>query len=50
MHGGTNPGAPRGNQNAIKHGAYSAEVVEIKKETARVQRIWREFRKGLPSV
>jgi hypothetical protein len=24
MHGGTNPGAPLGNQNAIKHGHYSA--------------------------
>jgi uncharacterized protein YjcR len=25
MHGGTNPGAPRGNQNAFKHGMRSAE-------------------------
>lgn len=24
MHGGTNPGAPKGNRNARKHGAYSA--------------------------
>jgi len=24
MHGGTNPGAPEGNRNAWKHGAYSA--------------------------
>jgi uncharacterized protein YjcR len=23
MHGGTNPGAPVGNQNARKHGGYS---------------------------
>ena len=26
MHGGTNPGAPKGNRNALKHGAYSAEM------------------------
>ena len=24
MHGGTNPGAPKGNRNARKRGAYSA--------------------------
>ena len=28
MHGGTNPGAPKGNQNARKHGGYSAETLE----------------------
>jgi len=27
MHGGTNPGAPVGNQNARKHGAYSAKTL-----------------------
>ena len=26
MHGGTNPGAPKGNRNAWKHGCYSAET------------------------
>jgi hypothetical protein len=26
MHGGTSPGAPKGNRNAWKHGRYSAEV------------------------
>lgn len=31
MHGGTNPGAPRGNQNALKHGWYSAEAVAMRK-------------------
>ncbi|MBK9589321.1 MAG: hypothetical protein IPO50_12555 [Sphingomonadales bacterium] len=25
MHGGTNPGAPKGNRNARKHGGYSAK-------------------------
>jgi len=27
MHGGTSPGAPKGNRNAWKHGHYSAEAV-----------------------
>ena len=26
MHGGTSPGAPKGNRNARKHGAYSAKT------------------------
>ncbi len=25
MHGGSSPGAPKGNRNALKHGHYSAE-------------------------
>jgi glucans biosynthesis protein len=38
MHGGTNPGAPKGNRNAWKHGGYSAErmeAAEYLKEIAR---------------
>jgi glucans biosynthesis protein len=27
MHGGTNPGAPKGNRNAWKHGSRSAEAM-----------------------
>ena len=27
MHGGTNPGAPRGNRNAWKHGGRSGEAI-----------------------
>ncbi|WP_417434350.1 HGGxSTG domain-containing protein [Hoeflea sp.] len=27
MHGGTNLGAPKGNQNARKHGGYSAKTM-----------------------
>ena len=27
MHGGTNPGAPKGNRNAFKHGRYSAASI-----------------------
>ena len=29
MHGGTSPGAPKGNRNAWKHGHYSAEVKSV---------------------
>jgi uncharacterized protein YjcR len=41
MHGGTNPGAPNGNRNARKHGAYSAKTiaaVRFLKQIARVVR------------
>ena len=27
MHGGTSPGAPAGNKNALKHGLYTAEAI-----------------------
>ncbi|PIW55242.1 MAG: hypothetical protein COW16_07145 [Sphingomonadales bacterium CG12_big_fil_rev_8_21_14_0_65_65_10] len=30
MHGGTNPGAPKGNKRALKHGHYSREAVELR--------------------
>ena len=29
MHGGTNPGAPKGNRNAIKHGRKSAATLAM---------------------
>ena len=41
MHGGTNPGAPKGNQNARKHGGYSAktkEAVRFLKSVANIVR------------
>ncbi|WP_122928430.1 HGGxSTG domain-containing protein [Sphingobium yanoikuyae] len=47
MHGGTNPGAPRGNQHATKHGIYSAEMMEIRREMARMQRQWRELKRQI---
>jgi hypothetical protein len=27
MHGGTSPGAPKGNKNAFKHGRYTADAI-----------------------
>jgi len=38
MHG-TRGGAPRGNQNALKHGACSAESIALVKEVASLARI-----------
>jgi uncharacterized protein YjcR len=32
MHGGNSPGAPKGNQNARKHGRYSAEALARRRE------------------
>ncbi|HEY0489321.1 MAG TPA: HGGxSTG domain-containing protein [Telluria sp.] len=32
MHGGTSPGAPRGNQHALKTGAYTTEALAQKRE------------------
>lgn len=42
MHGGTNPGAPRGNQNAFKHGLYSAETIAMRKVLREMRRRLRE--------
>ena len=44
MHGGTNPGAPRGNKHNLKHGRYTAEAVAIRRELARIRRIERFMR------
>lgn len=41
MHGGKNTGAPRGNQNARKHGRYSAEAIERRRELAALMRSMR---------
>jgi uncharacterized protein YjcR len=41
MHG-AGGGAPRGNQNALKHGAFSAESIAIAKEVASLARIARK--------
>ena len=34
MHGGPSTGAPRGNQNALKHGFYSAEAISRRRSMA----------------
>ena len=34
MHGGPSPGAPKGNQNAYKHGRYSAQSILRRRQIA----------------
>lgn len=42
MHGGTNPGAPKGNQNARKHGSYSAKTLEAVQYLKAIARLVRD--------
>ena len=50
MHGGTNPGAPKNNRNAWKHGDRSAEAEEQLKtitESTRILRLLDKVRQGV---
>src|SRR5262249_48502115 len=38
MHGGPSPGAPKGNQNALKHGRYTAQAMERRRGIATLLR------------
>jgi hypothetical protein len=38
MHGGKGSGAPKGNQNALKHGHYTHEEKELRREMAELLR------------
>ena len=38
MHGGTSPGAPKGNRNAFKHGHYTAEAIASRREIVKLLR------------
>lgn len=38
MHGGTSPGAPNGNRNALKHGWYTAEAIAMRRLLASFRR------------
>lgn len=41
MHGGTSPGAPVGNDNARRHGVYTADAVAERRELAALLRSMR---------
>jgi hypothetical protein len=41
MHGGSSPGAPKGNRNAFKHGRYTAEAITNRREVAMLLRTMR---------
>jgi hypothetical protein len=43
MHGGKSHGARKGNRNARKHGLYSREAIERKRELAKLLRQAREL-------
>jgi hypothetical protein len=47
MHGGTNPGAPEGNRNALKHGRYTAEAIALRRETSMLLRLVRSTAKDV---
>ena len=43
MHGGKSPGAPLGNQNALKHGLYTAEAkAELRTAELELEKITRD--------
>ena len=43
FHGGKSTGAPRGNRNAWKHGGYSTEAQEERRELRQLLREARDF-------
>jgi uncharacterized protein YjcR len=43
MHGGPSPGAPKGNQNAFKHGCYSAAWIAERRQLAELIKATREM-------
>ncbi len=47
MHGGTSPGAPKGNRYAWKHGRYSAAAIA---ERRQVRALLRQLKQGLEEV
>lgn len=46
MHGGLSTGAPTGNKNALKHGRYTAEAIEGRKDTRELIKAWRAFERS----
>ena len=51
MHGGgAGSGAQKGNRNALKHGRYTAELVELRQYVRELEAEAREVMKLLPSL
>lgn len=44
MHGGKGSGAPKGSQNALKHGRSTREAIAERREANAIIRRWRELR------
>jgi hypothetical protein len=47
MHGGPSPGAPKGNQNAFKHGRYTAGAIARRRQISALIRHARELAGGM---
>ena len=47
MHGGPSPGAPRGNRHNWRHGRYSREAIERRREVAELIREMRSLMREL---
>ena len=47
MHGGPSPGAPKGNQNAFKHGRYSANSIQQRRQVAALIKGMRKVAQGV---
>ena len=47
MHGGPSPGAPRGNRHNWRHGRYSREAIERRREVAELIREMRSLMRQL---
>jgi hypothetical protein len=50
MHGGTNPGASKGNRNAFKHGRYTAGAIASRHEVAALIRAMRALSRATEEV
>jgi hypothetical protein len=46
LHGGLSPGAPKGNINAFKHGRYTADAIENRREIAVLLRAMKTLARG----
>jgi uncharacterized protein YjcR len=49
MHGGGSPGAPKGNQNALKHGYYSVQSIAERRELSALLRTMKVLAKEVSS-
>lgn len=49
MHGGASPGAPKGSRNGMyRHGRYTAEAIDMRRETNAWIRVMREAAQDIP--
>lgn len=50
LHGGKSTGAPKGSQNALKHGRYTAEAIEARRAMSELLRQCRETMGSIMSL